>query len=393
VERFTGLFCLLAAAQMSARAQARISAGFLIQPFDMQVLESNESRTDLPCQVVTGKPFLAFDLRFHAQYYATVPAEELRDAGGRLAVVLRVTPAESHSQPDYFVQTFRVPAVPSETRAEGEVTGGVELGYGHYKVDWMMRDAGDRVCSSHWEVNVNPRHGERNLPLTLAPNLVADRWGNTGGQELPVEPSVKPRRVKVLLNLSPASPQKTALDPHTAAVLLSILSGLAHTRGIDRLSLMAFNIWEQKIIARKQNAGMFDLAALAKAAEEPTNAIVDYRRLQEPQSEVSFLTTLLKEELTPRDASPDAIIVVGPKLTLPMKIPQEVLKESGAASSPIFYLNYNPDPVDQPWPDAIRSALKAYRGTLTYDVLSPKDLAVAMKDILSRIRALPAAAS
>ena len=51
---------------------------------------------------------------------------------------------------------------------------------------------------------------------------------------------------------------------------------------------------------------------------------------------------------------------------------------------PIFYLNYNSNP-DEPWPDTIGSALKAYKGAATYNILFPRDVASAMKELLARI--------
>jgi hypothetical protein len=380
---------MLVAASVSLWAQARVGPWFQALPSDMEVLESDASRADLPCQVTSEKPFLGFDLRFHASYGVTIPVKELTDAGGRLIAIMRVTPAANHDQPTYFVQRFSIPAIPPRTKGEGMVSSSVELGYGVYHVDWMMRDAGDRVCSSHWELEVKPHHGERNSPVTLGPYLIADRYGNTGRNELPVEPAAKPRHIKILLNLSPNKPERTALTPRSAAVLLSMLRAITLARGIGPLSLVAFNVWEQKVIERKDTAGMIDFAALARTAEAPTNAIVDYHSLEDPQSDVRFLSQLLGDELSPRSAPVDAIIIIGPKLTLPMKIRLEALKERGTASCPISYLNYNPDPVDQPWPDAIRTALKLHRGAMTYNIFVPGDLATAMKDILSRIGVLP----
>jgi hypothetical protein len=143
--------------------------------------------------------------------------------------------------------------------------------------------------------------------------------------------------------------------------------------------LVAFNIWAQRIVARQERAAKIDFAALAKATQAPANGTVNYRRLQEPKSEVHFVTKLLTDELAVRAPSPDAIIIVGPKVSLEQKVPLDLLKESGAASRPIFYLNYNPDPVDESGPDSIGSALKASTGALTYDIVFPRDLGVAMR--------------
>ena len=71
-------------------------------------------------------------------------------------------------------------------------------------------------------------------------------------------------------------------------------------------------------------------------------------------------------------------------------MPLEALKEGGAAPCPIFYLNYNPNPFDEPWRDTIGSALKAYKAAVAYDILVPRDLGAAMRDMLSRIGKRPA---
>jgi hypothetical protein len=136
----------------------------------------------------------------------------------------------------------------------------------------------------------------------------------------------------------------------------------------------------------------FSLCALAQAAQAPTNATVDYRRLQEPQSEMHFATKLLVDELGFRRASPDAVVIVGRKVSLPQKVPLKLLKESGTASCPIFCLNYNPNPAGESWPDMISSVLKAYPGALTYNIVFPGDLGAAMRDILSRLGVLPTVA-
>jgi hypothetical protein len=376
---------MLAASTASGLAQARVREEFPLQASDTAVLESAKSRADLPCQVTPRKPVLGFDLRFHADYSVAVPLKELTDAGTRLVVLVRVTPAANREKPAYSVQPFTVSDVPLEAKGEAMLTGGLELGYGHYQVDWMMRDVGERVCSSHWEVEVKPGRHERNLPLTLGPNQIAERVGSAADDQFPIVRTAQPLHVKILLNLSPARPQQSTLNPGDAAVLLSMLRGITREPGVDRFSLVAFNIWEQKIVVRQDNAEKIDFAALAQAAEAPTNGTVNYRRLQDRQSDVHFVTKLLMDQLGTRAASPDAIVIVGPKVTLPKKLPIKSLKEGGTAPCPIFYLNYNPSPIDEPWPDTIGSALKAYSGASAYNIVFPRDLGAAMRDILSRV--------
>jgi hypothetical protein len=376
-----GLLSMLVASTACGWAQTRLGTEFRLQSFDMAVLESRKPRADFSCQVTPDKPGLGFDLRFHADYRVTVPIKVLADVGGWLQVLMRVTPVANRDAPTYFEQRVTVPDVPPKAKGEGLVTGGFEVGYGRYQVDWMMRDAGERVCSSHWKLETKPGRRERNLPLTLEPDMIAERGDSSSDDKLPVDRAAQPLHLKILLNLSPARPQQTILNREDAAVLLSMLRGITREPGVNRFNLVAFNIWEQKIIARQDNAERIDFAGLAQAIQAPTNGTVNYRRLQDPQSDVHFVTKLLMDQLGTRAASPDAIIIVGPKVTLQKKLPLESLREGGTAPCPIFYLNYNPSPIDEPWPDTIGSALKAYSRASAYNIVFPRDLGAAMRDI------------
>jgi hypothetical protein len=53
---------------------------------------------------------------------------------------------------------------------------------------------------------------------------------------------------------------------------------------------VAFNIWAQRIVARQERAAKIDFAGLAKVTQAPANGTVNFRRLQEPKSEVHFVT-------------------------------------------------------------------------------------------------------
>jgi hypothetical protein len=221
--------------------------------------------------------------------------------------------------------------------------------------------------------------------------MVAGREEGPSADEPAFEgPATPPLHVKILLNLSPASPQESILKPQDAAVLLSILRGITREPGVSRFSVVAFNLRAQKIIYREESADKIDFGALSKAAQLPTAGTVNYRLLRDSQSETHFVTTLLTDHLGTRTAPSDAVIIVGRKGTLEKKVSLDQLKTGGRAPYPIFYLNYNPNPFDQPFADAIGSALKAYKGALAYNIELPRDLGVALRDMLFRIRKRPA---
>jgi hypothetical protein len=378
------LVVTLAAAAATSWAQSRLGSEVRPPNTDVAVLESNQLRKDLSCQVRPQKPYLGFDLRFHAYYRVTVPNKALADAGGSLQLVARVRPAANSEEPVYLTHRLSVPELLLESRSEGMLTSEFELGFGRYRVDWMMRDNRGRVCSSHWNLEVRQR-GET-LPLTLAPNMVSE------GLEGPLnfEPSaerdvIQPLHVKVLLNVSPPSPRESILQPEYAEVLLSILRAITREPRVSHVTLVAFNLIGQKITYRHDAAKRIDFVELARSLQTTTAGTVSYGRLQDPLSETQFVTNLLIDQLSARTGSEDAIIILGPKVTIEKKVPLESLREAGAPSCPIFYLNYNPDPIEQPFADAIGSALKAFKGILAYNIVLPRDLGVAMKDILFRM--------
>jgi len=388
--RSVGMLFMLAVFTVSGRAQSRLSAGLRLQYTDMSVLASRERRADFSCQVTADKPSLGFDLRFHSNYRATIPIRVLADVGGWVQVIMRVTLANSE-EPAYFVHRYSVPDVPPGEKGESEVTGGFDSGLGRYQVDWMMRDGHGRVCSSHWELEAKLRGGEQNLPLTLNPNMVADRLEGPFDEEPQAErATTHPLHVKILLNLSPVKPQETILRPEDAAVLLSMLRSISREPGVSRFTLVAFNLREQKIVHRQDNAGKIDFSQLGQAIQSRTAGVVNYRLLQDRRSETHFVTNLLADQLGAAAASPDAIIILGPKVTLENKVPLDPLKERGVAPCPIFYLNYNPNPLSEPWRDTIGSALKAYKGAVAYNILLPRDWGSAMRDMLSRLGKRPA---
>jgi len=307
-----GLMLLLAGLTAKGLPGASMALDPPLQYFDMAVLASRGARADLSCHVVSDKPGLGFDLRFHSEFRAVVPTKVLADAGW-LQVVMRVTPTAESENPVYLVHRFAIRDIPLGTNREATLTSGFSLGLGRYRVDWMMKDDRERVCSSHWNLEAKPGRGQRDLPLTLGPNMVAG-WEEDA-------PPVKRdpaqlRQVKILLNLSPAKPEESTLKARDLMVLLSMLSSITHEPGVDCITLVAFNLREQKLVYRQDAADRIDFAALVKAAQSPSAGTIDYRLLQDPRSETRFVTRLLTDQLGAQNESPDAIVIAGLKVLL-----------------------------------------------------------------------------
>jgi len=377
---------LMFAALGSGSAQALLDSEARLTSSDLAALEPNQSHKTLSCQVEPQKPYLGFDLRLHASYRASVPVEALA-AGGHLQEVIRVRP-KPDGKPVLFVRRIEIPSFATRSTGMRAVDGGFDIGPGRYEVDWMMRESGGRVCSSHWKLDVGVGSRGRKLPLTVLENMVAPSLASPFANEPPRELQAgQTMHLKILLNVSPVDSHEGVLSPQYLSVLLSMLRGIVREPVAGRLSLLAFNLRAQKIVYKEENgdANAIDFRALGKAIESPAVGTIDYRLLQDPQSETHFVTSLLADQLGAGNVSHDAIIIVGPRLSLERKVPLDALRERGAAPCPIFYLSYNPNPFEERFADTIGFALKAYSTASKYDITRPGDFGTALKVILDRL--------
>lgn len=384
--RRSGLVLIFAALVSSGWAQSLLDPEGRLPSADLAVLDSDQVHRALSCQVEPQKPYLGFDLRFHANYRATVPVEMLA-AGGWLQEVVRVRPRPD-GKPVLLARRIEVPGFAAGLKGMGSVDGGFDIGPGHYEIDWMMRESGGRVCSSHWNLDVKVGSRGRKLPLTVRENMITRSLKSPFADEPPRELCTgQSICLKILLNVSPVESHESILSLQYMSVLLSMLRGIVREPLADRLSLLAFNLRAQKIVYKQKDtdANGLDFSALGKALESPAAGTIDYRLLQDRQSETHFVTSLLVDQLGNRKASQDAIIIVGPKVSLERNVPLDVLRAGGAAQCPIFYLSYNPTPFEEPFADTIGSALKAYSMASTYNIASPGDFGAALKGILDRL--------
>ena len=131
----------------------------------------------LPCTVLPSKPKLGFDLQFTAGYVATVPLHSLAGAGNGLRALFRIEPLDGKGGKYYFWDRYSVPPIAPNAVGETTIPGRFKLGAGRYRVDWLLRDQSEKVCSAHWEIEcsipglIKERAGTRQ-PFTVGPNEV-----------------------------------------------------------------------------------------------------------------------------------------------------------------------------------------------------------------------------
>ena len=370
------------------RAQVPMGSGATINLYnsDLAVMEAGEPRKDLACTVTPVKPQVGFDLRFHSGYEVTVPLRELVGGDNLLTIVFRVAPANQSQQYSYFVQRIHVPPIEENPRGDAYLQGSFQVGEGDYHVDWLMRDRSERVCSFYWDTQAQLPEKDRQMALSIAPNAIHREDGEQFKEEPPIQrvSEETPLNVKVLINFAPQNALSATLQPLDTAALVWILRSISREPRIGKFSLIAFNMQEQRVIYRQEDADRIDFPALGEALKSLNLGTVDLKRLGEKHGDTDFLSELIQKEVGSDKYHPDALIFAGPKVMLDANVPQDSLKQIGNVEFPVFYMNYNLNPQAVPWKDAISRAVRAFRGT-EYTISRPRDLWFAVTEMVSRI--------
>jgi hypothetical protein len=351
---------------------------------DSAVLDTDELKRDLPCTLTPVKPVLGFDLRFHTGYEITVPLREIAGDGDTLTIIFRVASSSAKDSPYYFSQKYAVPDIEEDAKGDAYLGGGFDVGEGDYHIDWMMRDRIERVCSSNWDVTAALASKDQNMKLAIAPNTI-DTSDQEFFKEEPPVTRLNPDesfKVKVLVNFAPQKGYASSMQPIDTSALVSILRNISREPRICKFSVVAFNMNEQRVVYRVEDSDQIDFPELGKALSTLKPGMVDYKKLTDPHSGSDFLSKLVLDELG--NNKTDAVIFAGPKVGLNDNVPADNLKELTSVSYPVFYLNYNLAPQQNPWRDPIGNVVKRLRG-YEYTITRPRDLWTSWSDIMSRI--------
>jgi hypothetical protein len=351
---------------------------------DNAILETKEPRKDIPCTVTPGKPVLGFDLKFHATYDVSVPMHELNGGEDLLTMIFRVTPADRTDSPVYFSQKIDVPKLDEKVGGDAYLQGSFVLGPGNYQVDWLMRDRSERVCSSYWSYTAALLPKEHDIKLSIEPDRVEAMDPEPFRQEPPISREKNNGlNVKVLVNFAPQRFLAAAMQPVDTEALVSILRNISREPKIGKFSVVAFNMQEQRVVYRQDAADQIDFPAIGDSLNSVKLGTVRVGQLNQKHSDTEFLTQLITNEMA--HDHPDAVIFAGPKVMMEQGVPTESVRAlSGDLSYPVFYMNYNLNPVQSPWRDAIGDVVKRLRG-FEYTISRPQDLWNAWSEIMSRI--------
>jgi hypothetical protein len=353
-------------------------------PSDAAVLDLQQSRDDLACSVTALKPHLGFDFFFRTGYQVRIGLKELAGPNNLLTIVMRVSSEKRKDQPTFFVQRFRVPAIDESSTGSTVLDGSFRLGEGKYHVDWLMRDAGERVCARFWDAEATPTGRDSSLAGGLPQDSIQPVESALFQQEGPVERQELGRllRVKVIVNFAPQSVGAPSLGSDELQGLAAIVRQIAREPRIGSFSIVAGSVRAQQVIYRQQNTPRIDLPSLGEAIKSLNFAEVDAKILALKHGETDFLTRLIAEEA--REDHLDGLIFVGPKYSLDGNVSSKIIDQLKDCEYPVFYLNYSVDPNSYPWRDSIGRVVKQLNG-FEYTISRPRDLFNAWSDIVSHL--------
>jgi hypothetical protein len=357
----------------------------LLNGSDMAVLEDQENRKDLPCEVNPDKPDLGFDFRYHVKYDISVPLKEVSGTGNQLTILFRVSPKDHPNEATYFSQRIPVPRIEPDSKGEANLNGSFDLGQGNYHVDLIMRDRTERVCSHHWDPEAVLDDRDKQMDLSIPANTAQAVQPD---QFLPApavpRPPASGASLKILVNFAAQDQASPALFPKDTLGLVTILRRLTRDPKIAKISLVAFNVQEEEVFYRESNVTRIDFPKLGEALRQVQPGKVDLKKLANKHGEVEFLTKLIKQEMSGPDR-PDVLVFAGPKVLLDDSVPQEDLDPiANTVDYPVYYLNYNLSPQTIPWRDSIGKAIRAFHGT-EFAINRPRDLWQAVTEVLSHV--------
>ncbi len=378
----------------AGNAQSLVRSAIVGEPLhlfntDKAVLSSGQRRTDFPCSVTPLPPQLEFDLEFLAGYRFKIPLSALAGEGSRIRVLFRVRPLDGRQRDYYFSDRYAVPPIEVEKSGDVAVVGRYKLGPGRYQLDWLMRDAAERVCSTRWQVKTPSLENLDALATTGTPYFVGAHREEIFEEDPPL-PRARPENLlhlKLLANFTPTDFGQFRLREYDLRNIISILRAITREPRFGTFSLAAFNLQAKRLIFEERNVPRINFPSLGEAVRSIRADLVDVTQLEDPRSGIDFLTQLLQGHLGAQDPEPDAVIILGPKISLQERISRKALRAAGRLTCPVFYLVYDRTPQAHPWRDPISNALRVYKGR-EYAIAAPKDLGRAMNSMISRLTAM-----
>jgi hypothetical protein len=366
--------CAVIAVPQTRMRESATGSVHLLQA-DFSALESKERRADLACNVAPVPAALGFGLKFETGYNVTVTLDGI-DRDLHYVVISRITDLDHPAAPPvHFKQRVLVNAPPEPVRDRevfARFNGGLYVGRGRYQVDWLLRDSAGRVCTEFWTIDARLSDKHRHVQLHIPPGQVEAiestdaALSDPPSSPFPGEDETSPRAipVKLLINYSPGDGE----------ALLEMLRAISRDSRVGDTSLVLFNL-EQRRILLEQSGAPLDFPAIEASLQDFTPGVVDARVLSQQDGGLDpFLANLVHTE------DSRATIFIGPAN------PTVQAKLAGDWDVPpnVFYLRYQPDPLQPAWNDVLDRIVRQSEGR-RYSIQQPRDLLAAWSDIMARM--------
>jgi len=366
---------------VSASAQTPLTAaeaGSAISALDAPAAKS------LDCFIEKFSPVLDFALRFQAGYVVHCRLSLFEGRKVTVRTYLRVTPAGK--DPVLLSAAYGLPGIAPEMLAttnlkslkqEVGMSGAFSLGEGDYSVEVLAMDDRSRSCRKRWKMHVAATHSERRAHLAIPP-LTVEPFDRTSW-DIPPSQKTSALRLTILLDAAPINPYASSLRAWDRAFLLESLYSLLRQVPFKSVSLVAFNLEQQREVYRRDS---FDGAAflpLSRALHEMETATISVQALNR-RSSALFLSKLTDRELTEENPA-DAIIFLGPASRMDAEIGADWLTALKPNSPPFFYFKY----LGGAFPDSLQRLMRAVNGR-TYLFLSPPEFDQAIQKMLAQLK-------
>jgi hypothetical protein len=344
-----------------------------------QLMDREAKENSLKCAVHHWGPILGLDLRYHAGFSSFSSARQFA-IGDALVALLRVTP--QGGVPVLLGDSFKIPPVPRGIKArvaaksEVNITGAFAVGLGRYRVELLVVDQRGRKFYKRWTLKTST-HGKQAAasalaPLTVKP-LVADNWDG----------KLQPQgvRLTVLLDATATSVNAAKLR-NEAFLLLDLLASLLRQVPCQSVTLVAFNLDQQREVFRQEHFDAEGFAKLSAALRQVQFSTISYQALQRG-SWAKFLLRITDEQISANDPA-DAVVFVGASTHFVEKLPKELRPSLTPGASHFFYFEYYGYRV--PLPDAIDYLTRNLKGTV-FRINSAEEFGKAIQKMLAQLGA------
>ena len=344
----------------------------LVRNFE-RAIEEHQSRP-LACHVEAIHPRIGYSFRFFAGFYSTIPARQFEQGKkNRMVAFLRIT-SEATGEEHYFFHPLHMPTIPEDPgRVQLEAGGGFYLGDGNYKVDWVLADHKDRVCTRSWLVKTPKSKLPLLVPAGSIQPLGLESWKGFSDKK-----GASDAKVTIFLSAMPIYRRRmlSKLPPYDLAVLLSSLTTLLDSSKYKHARVVAFDLLSKRVLFEQDEFDPAGYVRLRDKLETESYGTIDYQTLSRGVNDRKLLEQMLQVE-TGRDNKSDAVVFLGAEGPPSEKLPP-LFAEYRQGLSRLYYVFFARFP--QPVQDVMYQFVRGGKGKVV-NLFGPADLVNAIKAI------------